>query len=517
MKSVCCLFFLILFLSFGCEDQWDKRYSDQLETVNENMWDNVQNASHISRYAEIAEELGFDSLFSSAKIYTLFIPDNDAINTYENQYGAISIDILEYHISNQFIQSRSVKGKKPILTLLEKFALFENNEQIITYDQIEIVEESPLFLNGKYFVISSVAVPGKSIFNYLLEFNTILANYISSQDSSIMDYENSKPLLINDEGEVVYDSVIYIYNEFEELFFPVRRDFRARAATFVLPGNDNYHAALDQMAQKIGGNIIDHQDIPLIWQNEVLIPYLFKQGSFNNRLEVEEFFIRSVPEISENTYKIRNILGDSILIGYVPTNQYLCSNGYVYDYAEFTIPDSLYLFGSRYEGEWLLDNVGFNKFAWNDRANVSSSISLIPLKEYIANLSNDSVAVVEFPSKFNGSFSIEFTVKNVFPGKYAAIVSTHMDIGGIYDIYINDQLVKTFDYYEFALWRGFLPSILGGRNAPFPSNSRFNRFDFWVEDILTEFGDVKVKFVYTGPGDVAGNGFFLDYFRLMPF
>jgi hypothetical protein len=516
MKTLSFYILLLLLLSWGCDDQWDERYSNPLETVNENMWDFIQKSPNLSNYVEIVKELGYDTIFSKNNIYTLFIPANEAINAYEDQFGDLTSDILKYHITNQFIQSRAINGKKPILTMLEKFSLFENSSQNLTYDQIEIVEESPLFRNGKYYIMSDVAVPRLNIFQYLQVFNPSFANYISDMDSTVMDYVNSKPLFINNDGDVVYDSVVFLYNEFEQKFFPVRKDFRELGATFVLPGNENYSTALDQMAQKLGGSFTDGKDIPLTWQNEVLIPYLFQQGSFQNRLEIHDFFNRPVPEISANAYKVKNMSGDSIIITYMPGNRYLCSNGFVYDYVNFTVPDSLYLFGAKYEGEWMLDQVGFNKFAWNERADVKSSISLTPLKQYIANLSNDSVAVVQFPSKFNGTFSLEFRIKNVFPRKYAAIVSTHMDVGGIYNIYINNQLVKTFDYYDFTVWRNFLPSILGGRNAPFPSNSRFNRFDFWIENILTDFGDVTVKFEYTGPGRVSGNGFFLDHFQLIP-
>lgn len=32
------------------------------------------------------------------------------------------------------------------------------------------------------------------------------------------------------------------------------------------------------MAQKLGGNYQTHEDIPVAWQNEILIPYLLEKG-----------------------------------------------------------------------------------------------------------------------------------------------------------------------------------------------------------------------------------------------
>jgi hypothetical protein len=95
------------------------------------------------------------------------------------------------------------------------------------------------------------------------------------------------------------------------------------------------------------------------------------------------------------------------------------------------------------------------------------------------------------------------------------VVSTHMDIGGVYNIYVNDQLVKTFDYYEYIRGRGIINSVTGERYLP-RSGSRFNKFDMYVDNIM-EYGSAKVKFEYTGPGTlVPNNGFVIDFIEFKP-
>jgi hypothetical protein len=87
-----------------------------------------------------------------------------------------------------------------------------------------------------------------------------------------------------------------------------------------------------------------------------------------------------------------------------------------------------------------------------------------------------------------------------------------MDIGGIYDIYVNNQLVKTFDYYDYVTSRGLLKSVTGTTFVP---KGRYNKFDFWVENI-TDYGRPNIRFEYKGPGKAPGNGLAIDLIEFIP-
>src|SRR5690606_30081774 len=206
-----------------------------------------------------------------------------------------------------------------------------------------------------------------------------------------------------------------------------------------------------------GGEYNDFNDIPLDWQEEILIPHLLYQGVFLNRIEPEEFIWKS----PKDTLKLQNMLGDSVVINYTPTDKALCSNGYAYNYETFEIPDSLYNGGTKLEGEALVNPTGLNKYSWIDSVSVKSDISVVPLQELIPGASNDSIIRVNFPKGYTGKFTVEFKSPKLFPRKYVMAVSTHMDIGGIYDIYVNDELVKTFDYYAYIQGRGIIFSVTG--------------------------------------------------------
>jgi hypothetical protein len=177
------------------------------------------------------------------------------------------------------------------------------------------------------------------------------------------------------------------------------------------------------------------------------------------------------------------------------------------------VPEPLYKLAVRLEAESLLDNSGIDRYVWNNKATVISDDYIVPYKEFVSTASNDSILRVLFPLGYNGNYSLEFKTNYLFPRSYVMTVRTNMDYGGIYDIYVNDELVKTFDYYTYVKYRGgIIPSVMGGFLIP---TGRFNSFDFFVENI-TEFGKPKVRFEYKGPGKAPSQGLVIDYIDFLP-
>ncbi len=498
---------LILIGAVSCTKEWDDHYNIYPETVDENVWDVIQSDPQFSSFVQVIKQAKMDTLFESDIAYTIFAPTNEAVSNFVGVKEFSNV-VLSYHICSHFINISSIQGKRQIQTLTEKFALFERNGNEVKIDEIDVAAESPLYRNGKFFTMGEVIEPKPNLYEYYQFTNPVFSTYIDSQDTIILDKEKSKPLGFDEDGNTVYDTVSIIANKFEMKYFPVKEEFRSLSSTIVFPKEEDYREALNIMAQSLGGEYHDFNDIPLDWQEEILIPHILYQGVFLNRIEPEEFVWKSPTD----TVKLLNILGDSVVINYVPTDKALCSNGYAYNYMSYEIPDSLYNGGIKFEGEVLLHPTGLNKYAWNDSVTAKSDISLVPNQELIQGASNDSIIRVNFPKGYAGKFTLEFKSPKLFPRKYVMVVSTHMDIGGIYDIYVNDELVKTFDYYQYIAGRGVIFSVTGERYIP---RGRFNRFDMYVDNI-EEYGSAKIRFEYKGPGFVASNGLVFDYIEFIP-
>jgi len=511
-RKIIAIAVVALLLLPGCErKEWDAHYNDIPETVDQNIWDVIQNDDELSMFAGYIKEFDYDTLFLGNDPYTLFIPTNEAFNNLLDT-GTVTKSVINYLISLHFIQSMDVQGKRKIQTFSEKFALFERVGTKTYMDGIELLFESALYRNGKYFIIDRVPVPRPNLYEYYALYNPVLKDYIDSQDSIILDKTKSRPLGFDENGNTIYDTVAIRFNLFEEEFFPVSEEFRYKTATIVFPLADDYNAALDEMAQSLGVIYQDHNDIPLTWQYEYLIPYLLEHGVFENMVEEIEFTPPADPE--KDTLKLKNILGDSVIIDYQVADKAICSNGYAYNYADFHVPDTLYKSTYRFEGEWLLLRTGSNRYAWDPEATtVISDESFLPVRDYIPTASNDSTMRVLFPSGYSGAFSLEFSVENLFPRKYLMVVRTHMEVGGIFDIYVNDELVMTMDYYTYVRNRQVWWSVYEGVYRP---EGAYNRFDCWIQN-EAPYGQAKIRFDYVGPGQLSNNGLVIDYIDFIPF
>ncbi len=512
MKSIFKILIVAIIVAvFGCTENWDDHYNKQPETINSNVWDAIKGKSELSSFVALMVKYKYDTLFLANDTYTLFVPDNTAIGKLV-QSQVSDTTILNYHISRHFIQPVDIQGKRKLQTLAEKYSTFENINGKPTYDGIVLKYESPLYINGKFFIMGEVALPRLNLYEYFAKNNSYLKTYIDKKDSIIIDQEKSRPIGFDEKGNTVYDTVSIKVNLFELDFFPVSREYRKWTATFVYPKAANYESGLSLMAQKLGGNFHDYKDIPVKWQEDILIPHLLKHGTFLNMLEVPEFKTIAVLT-KKKKYNMVNIQGDSIVVNYTPTDPYLCSNGIFYDYSNFVIPDSLYSGTEKMEGEWLARTTGVNRYAWRKNVTVTSSSSFEVANNYIKGASNDSILIVNFNKNYNGIFRLQFNTRNLFPRKYRMEVSTHMDIGGIYEIYVNDVLVKKFDYYDYVRYSERIRSVNG--TTTFIPTGRFNRFDCYVENI-TDYGKPNIRFEYKGPGNVKSNGLVLDVIKFIP-
>jgi len=506
---------LMVLTVFSCKEPWDDHYLKQPETVDENVWDAIQRDPELSVFVDYIKEFSYDTLFEGNSTFTIFTPDNDAMNSFLDT-GTVTRAVIDYHFAEMHIQPGIVSGKRKIQTLAEKFALLEKYGSVVLLDGLELDFESPLYRNGKYFKMSHVAIPKPNLYEFFALTNPILKRFIDEQDSIILDRAKSRPIGFDQYGNTVYDSVTDTINIFEEEYFPVKHEFRNKTATIAFPQAEVYNSALELMAITLGDDAIeggdvfdDYSDIPYDWQEEVLIPQLLYQGVFENMIEETEFF----PRYEEDSVKLKNILGDSVVIRYTIGEKSICSNGYAYDYVDYTVPDTLYMEETVFEAEWLLRATGIDKYAWfEEEATVTSDISIKPSKNFILTASADSIIMLNFPYKYSGEFILDFKGPKLFPRKYLMVVGTHIDIGGIYDIYVNDELVKHMDWYDYRRRRGIYSSVTG---KLIPPEGRYNIFDCWVESIL-EYGKARVRFEYTGPGSASSNGLIIDYLEFIP-
>jgi hypothetical protein len=484
-----------LTLFIGCEKTWTDYYSGD-EVSDTKLWDAIKEVPEYSEFVDYLIQTGYDSLLNSPESFTLFIPPNDAFQDF-NYTGAQLEWVLGYHVARTVFIPSNIHGQRKLETHIGKFAWLSRNENGVFFDELSLSDNSPLYKDGVFYEIEQIAYPRPNLYEYMSVSNPVLKEYIDSRDSISLDYELSIPIGFDDDGNTIYDSVFFVTNRFERDFFPVTQESRNNAATMILVTEEAYVNALNIMAGNLKGSFTDHNDIPLDWQYEFLLPNMFKNGTFGEALEYEHFI----------TDSLKNIQGDLIPIDYTsidPDSRYLCSNGIVFHYTDYLIPEELYLEEIRYEGEDLAIDVGGGFFAWDNERIISSDPTVSPVIYDHTSAAGGKYVGVNLPRGSTTAYSIQIKLPKIFPRKYTLTWRGNYRPSGVIAFYVNDEPIGEFDNYNFRY--------------PVDGNNPVNGFNLkrFTVDNITAYNDVVVKMEYTGPGIGSLNGFNIDYISLTP-
>lgn len=489
-----------LLLIAGCEKAWDDYYyTNEEPTVNENMWEEISKNPEFSKFVDYVINTGADSLFTNGNPITVFIPNNTAFEDIDPDSFDIQV-LIDYHFIETVINIQNITKSSKLETISGKYTLIENFGNDAYIDGTKIVFSSSLYMNGRFYAIEEVLQPSPTIYELVSQTNPILRDYIDQFDSVYLDVSKSKPVGYDEEGNTVYDSVFTRINLFDSLYFPISEEFRSQSVTFVLFDQQQYINALDEMALDLGSSFQSYSDIPREWQMDVLLPIYVDERVFGGTLQFHDF-----------QEKMKNIVGDSVYMDYLnidPESRLICSNGVIYKYNNFSVPDSLYSGEIKMQGEDLLELIAPGVYGWKEGVNISGT-SKSPSKVSASSADNDTLINLELGTNYEEDMMLEFFIPDILPQRYRLVWSANYRPSGEYEVYVNDELIGTIDLFDM---RSTQISVTGEYFVP---EGGINRKDFWVENI-NEYGDVKIGIKYIGKGFSNFNGFSIDYMSLIP-
>lgn len=502
------IFLLLSGLFFACQQETDDYFHKDTEaSVDTDILSLLKQNEEYSQFVNLLEKYRVDSLLSAGKIYTFFVPNNSAMDNMEQ--GILGeIELIEYLMTESYINIRQISGQRKIETKSGKFGIIEAiGDTGFTFDGIAIVKGSPLANNGRYYEIAQVAQPKPNLYEYIAATNEFYRAYIDSQDSTYLDRFLSTPIGYTDEGLNIYDTVLTTTNLFEDRYFPVSKEFRDNKATMLLFTQEQYDNALGIISDEIG---ISVESIPGSWQNQVLMPHLIEHSVFRNVLAYSAFL----------TGRARNIVGDSVDVS--PMNissQYFDgSNGRAYNFIDFQVPERLYkVFDTVPMGSLVFD-IGSGLWGWvEDVVETGQKFNLLRLPQQNAIFGN--TLLINMGNDFRGDYSFAYKHKNVFPATYKLTLRANVSRTGVYNIFVNGKQYPVdigdgpqFDFDFFDLRGGVISSVT---NMFYPFANNFCKFDILVDNI-TDYGDVEVKLKYVGssPRNRSNSGLNIDFISL---
>lgn len=508
LRNILILTAIGLFMS-SCQEYWDDHYSDPEPTVNTSLLEALRENPRYSSFVSILEATKMDTIFGNGKLYTLFIPSNDAFDDLADSIQ-LTKQMLSYLITPNVFIIQNVKSQRNLQMLIGKYALLENRNDQYTFDGIPILYSSPQYLDGKFYELSEVALNRLSLYEYIAAYSATMKAYIDSKDSVFFDLSLSTPIGIDESGNTLYDSVFSVINTFEQRYFEISEEFRDKSATMLLFTQEQYEQALTEMATNIGGSFVDYNDIPLQWQNEVFLPLFISKSMFPGNLVYSDL----------EKGRLQGITGDSVdidLINIDPDSRNICSNGITFLYSNLSIPDSLYTSEAIIEGEDLLVSVGANNWSWNEDVTVTGT-SVAPTITTSSNASNNELLVVDLGQNYKGTFTMEFEIKNLFPVRYRLEWRATSRPAGNFAVYANDVLLGYASKWGTVITEFDLSTMKSDQYSVTKKYIRpvngYNIRDYYIDN-HTEFGSIKLRFEYLGSGSTTANGFNLDYIKLI--
>ena len=245
-------------------------------------------------------------------------------------------------------------------------------------------------------------------------------------------------------------------NLFEENYFPVSEEFRDYTATMLLLSQEQYDNALGIISDQLS---IPLENIPLVWQNEILLPYLLERSVFRNSLPYAAFSIG----------RAKNILGDSVDVNpdNITPDFYECSNGRAYNFIDFAVPEILYKVKDTIAMASLLFYKGSGLWGWKDEVTLTGQ-AFNPLHGTNSFSTFGNTLIIDMGKNFTGDFSFAYNHEYIFPGTYKLTVRANVSKTGVINIYVNDKQYPVyindgkgpqFDFDLFTLRNGVIRSV----------------------------------------------------------
>lgn len=493
IKQVSILLLLVSVFS-ACQPEIDEYYYKETEEyVDTDVLSLLKMDSSYSTFVQLIEDVNGDSIFNNGNTFTLFVPDNEA---FKNLNSSVSKqDLFNYLVTESYINIHQIDQSAMLQSFGGKFVEFiVLGDSAFIYDGVDVLKGSPLTNNGRYYPLADIVNPRPNIYEYFTQTNPFFETYYDGQDSVYLDKELSTPLYFNEDGQTVYDTVLTTINKFEDEYFEISEEFRSRRATMFVFSQEQYDAALDQVYADLG---ID--SIPLVWQNDVLMPYVLDRSVFRNLIDYSTF----------QTGRAKNIKGDSVDVypEIIDPNFYECSNGRVYNYEEFYIPEELYKISDTVRLVDRLYNRGNDIYDWGEEFVITGT-------KFPPEVSNTNSLIVDMQSRnYTGDFSMTYKHYNVFPGTYRLKFKVNI-VGniGVWNIYVNDQQFPV-KFWLGDMWDYDLNNLRDGFTSAIPSEDSF--FTFYpfdppagdgttcifetLVDNITDYSDVEIRLEYVEP------------------
>jgi hypothetical protein len=207
-----CAFILSVMLLPSCQDELDKHFKDESNKASKTrIADYIRSVFELSKFSQMLAISGYDTILNASQTYTVWAPDNEALQNIDLNDTALVAEIVKNHVSKySYAMSASLPEGLKIRMINGKRNNFTRDESGIHFESRTITTGNILLANGIVHMIDGYVPYKNNIWEYIERTSGMdsLRSYIISQRKRVFDPANSTVLGVDSLGNTVYDSVM---------------------------------------------------------------------------------------------------------------------------------------------------------------------------------------------------------------------------------------------------------------------------------------------------------------------
>ena len=217
----CCLSIaLSLFVFSSCESEWDEHNKINDKTRGESLMKVLSENAETSKFVEILEKTGYDTLLSGDKMITVFAPNNNALASVDMENGEALKTLVKNHLaygSYTLINGSFTSGKVEMFN--GKYVLAQGAQLNGVGVESGEGKSNVSAANGILHIVGATIPLQMNIWEYLqAQSGNWQAEYIGKLERKVMDMERSVQTGINENSQPIYDTAWIDMNPFLEAY-----------------------------------------------------------------------------------------------------------------------------------------------------------------------------------------------------------------------------------------------------------------------------------------------------------
>ncbi|ASB49861.1 fasciclin domain-containing protein [Alkalitalea saponilacus] len=419
----------------SCNDSWDDHYSKSTKVVSDQtLYGYINSKPELSTFAEMLRISGYDKVINSDQSYTVWAPNNAALEGVDLQNEDLVVEIVRNHIARSIFSTSGVMLSR-VSMLNGKYVTFIREEAGFSFGRMLLSEGNTLLKNGLLHIIDGYVPYTNNIWEHIGRTSGLdsLRSFLYRQDRFVFDPVNSVEIGYNEDDQPIYDSIFVYRNLVLDRLGHINDEDSIYTA--LLPNNDAWNEAYEK--------IRPYFNIPDVFGGAGRAHFITQFTI------IQDLFYRGVYESPEAMPYMTSTNGNTM---YNPASLFSntvaqeLSNGWVYQTASIQISDT---------ASWFKPILVEAEFP-QGRTNANSSILQRNSQGSGFDISDDRYIVVEPTGLSNvAQPSVTFQIPNTLSATY-----------NIHVVFVPEAIVN-------------------------PSNPRPNKANFTLVSINTTTGRIR--------------------------